>query len=49
MPFPIIIFLIFMVLKLTGYIDWSWWFISIPIVVFVLALAHAEGAKRAKK
>jgi len=26
-----ILFLIFMVLKLTGNIDWSWWWITAPI------------------
>ena len=24
-------FLVFMVLKLTGYIDWSWWWITAPL------------------
>lgn len=26
-----ILFLIFMVLKLTNYIDWSWWWITAPL------------------
>ena len=26
-----ILFLIFLVLKLTNYIDWSWWWISAPL------------------
>ena len=26
-----ILFLIFMVLKLTGYITWSWWYITLPL------------------
>jgi hypothetical protein len=24
-------FLIFMTLKLTGYIDWSWWWVTAPL------------------
>ena len=30
-PMPIILFLIFMVLKLTDQIDWSWWWITAPL------------------
>lgn len=26
-----VLFLIFMVLKLTNYIDWSWWWITAPL------------------
>ena len=26
-----ILFLIFLVLKLTNYIDWSWWWITAPL------------------
>jgi hypothetical protein len=26
-----ILFLIFMVLKLTNYIDWSWWWVTSPL------------------
>lgn len=28
-----ILFLIFLVLKLTGNIDWSWWWIFAPLIV----------------
>ena len=28
--FPLM-FLIFMTLKLTGYIDWSWWWVTAPL------------------
>lgn len=28
---PAILFLIFLVLKLTGYIDWSWWWVTAPM------------------
>ena len=39
-----LLFLIFMTLKLTNYIDWSWWWVTAPlwrpigIVLFILAL-----------
>jgi hypothetical protein len=26
-----LMFLIFMTLKLTGYIDWSWWWVTAPL------------------
>jgi hypothetical protein len=26
-----ILFLIFMTLKLTGYITWSWWYVTLPL------------------
>lgn len=29
--FLTILFLIFMTLKLTGYIDWSWWWVTAPL------------------
>ncbi len=29
--FGTVLFLIFMTLKLTHYIDWSWWWISAPL------------------
>ncbi|WP_280412586.1 hypothetical protein [Nocardia asiatica] len=25
------LFLVFLVLKLTGYIDWSWWYVTAPL------------------
>jgi uncharacterized membrane protein len=30
-PLPGLIFLVFLVLKLTGYIDWSWWWVTAPL------------------
>ena len=33
-----ILFLIFMVLKLTNYIDWSWWWITAPLWVPIIIL-----------
>jgi len=26
-----LLFLIFMILKLTHYIDWSWWYVTMPL------------------
>lgn len=28
---PVLLFLVFLVLKLTGEIDWSWWWITAPL------------------
>lgn len=28
---PGLLFLVFVVLKLTGYIAWSWWWITVPL------------------
>ena len=46
----------FVVLKLTGYIDWSWWWVlspawislcvSIPLIILVLILAAITEAKK---
>ena len=37
MTFPLALTLLFIGLKLTGYIDWSWWWVASPaILVFVL-------------
>jgi hypothetical protein len=38
-----ILFLIFLVLKLTNYIDWSWWWVTAPLwggfaLIFLIAL-----------
>lgn len=37
-----VLFLIFMVLKLTGSIDWSWWWVTaplwIPAVLFLIVV-----------
>jgi len=33
-----ILFLIFMVLKLTNHIDWSWWWITSPLWIPVIFL-----------
>ena len=30
---PTILFIVFLVLKLTGYITWSWWWVTAPLWV----------------
>lgn len=38
--FPSALFLVFLTLKLTGHIDWSWWWVSAPLwAPLALALA----------
>ena len=41
--FEFVLFVVFLVLKLTGTIDWSWWWITSPLwisaAVFIIALA----------
>lgn len=32
----VILFLIFLILKLMGYIDWSWWWITSPLWITAL-------------
>lgn len=34
--FPGLLFIVFLVLKLTHLIDWSWWWVSAPIWVVAL-------------
>jgi hypothetical protein len=34
-----ILFLIFLTLKLTGHIDWSWWWITAPLWGYVAVFA----------
>ena len=33
-----ILFLIFLVLKLTNYIDWSWWWVTSPLWIPLVAV-----------
>ena len=33
-----ILFLIFMVLKLTNYIDWSWWWVTAPLWIPIVII-----------
>ena len=48
-----ILFVVFLILKLTGYIDWSWWWVTAPlwipfaiflvvIVIYVIILGIKE-------
>lgn len=34
-----VLFIVFLVLKLTGNIDWSWWWITSPIWIPILLIA----------
>lgn len=37
---PVVLFLIFMVLKLTDNIDWSWWWVTAPLwIIFQIVAA----------
>jgi hypothetical protein len=39
MPLPIILFVVFLVLKLCEVIAWSWWWVTSPLwISFILAL-----------
>ena len=39
-PLPVVLFLIFMILKLTNVIDWSWWWVTAPLWIPIsIALA----------
>lgn len=43
-PWGMILFLIFMVLKLTGHITWSWWWVTAPLWIPVgLGLVFGIG------
>ena len=34
-----ILFVLFLILKLTGYIDWSWWWVTAPLwIPFAIAM-----------
>lgn len=55
LTFPSVLFLIFLTLKLTNVIDWSWWWVTCPLwSVFALIMAAAmvigiiEGVKEIK-
>jgi len=34
-----ILFLIFLILKLTNYIDWSWWWVTSPLWIGTLLIS----------
>lgn len=33
LPVPLAVWLVFLVLKLCGTIDWSWWWVNLPLIV----------------
>lgn len=36
-----ILFVVFLILKLTGYIDWSWWWVTAPLwIPFAIAMIY---------
>lgn len=39
----VILFLVFLVLKLTGNIDWSWWWITFPLWLPLLTIFFVGG------
>lgn len=41
--FGTLLFLIFLTLKLTGYIDWSWWWVAAPLWAGVALVVGALG------
>ncbi|AWN05833.1 hypothetical protein SEA_PRIAMO_71 [Mycobacterium phage Priamo] len=43
MPIAFALFLVFLVLKLTDYVDWSWWWISAPLWIPAGIVAAAYG------
>jgi hypothetical protein len=46
LTFPAALFLVFLTLKLTGYIAWSWWWVTAPLWVpsaFVLLAFAISG------
>jgi hypothetical protein len=50
-----ILFLIFMTLKLTGYITWSWWYVTLPLwgplllVLVILGIAALIAYNKLKR
>jgi hypothetical protein len=44
-----ILFVVFLVLKLTGHIDWSWWWVTsplwIPFTIIIVILLLIVGIK----
>lgn len=54
---PTLLFLVFMILKLTGVIAWSWWWVTAPlwiwfgilVILIVLFVIVAKYEKRRKE
>jgi hypothetical protein len=38
-----ILFIVFLILKLTGTIDWSWWWVTAPLWIPILFVAAVFG------
>jgi hypothetical protein len=36
--FGTVLFLVFLVLKLTNYIDWSWWWVTAPLWIPIVMI-----------
>ena len=51
---PTLLFIVFLILKLTGNIDWSWWWVTSPLwlpiaaalVIIVIALVFYNTGKQ---
>jgi hypothetical protein len=43
---PTILFIVFLVLKLTNYIDWSWWWVTSPLwisaILYIILIVVIE-------
>lgn len=49
----VILFLVFLILKLTGHIDWSWWWVTSPlwipiaiVICFLVIVAMVLGLSK---
>lgn len=50
MTLGLVLSIIFMILKLTGHSDWSWWLVFLPVMIeFALAFLVALGVYVSKK
>ncbi|QDK03505.1 membrane protein [Mycobacterium phage PainterBoy] len=47
LPIGLVLFIVFLVLKLTEVIDWSWWWIAAPIWIPLALLAFVYSATSA--
>jgi hypothetical protein len=51
----VILFLIFMTLKLTGYITWSWWYVTLPLwgpvllVILIVGITFISAYNKYKR
>lgn len=49
MSFLMVLFLIFMVLKLVGMITWSWWLVCLPLIIQVVAIVVEAFIKSGRR